>query len=213
MYASDIKEHKERLVFQVSGKLWQRSLIMRDLQTGSLWSHLLGECMEGPLKGSSLTPIPAVVTSWKDWKKSHPETTVLSLKRSAKIFNTDVYRNPEAYLIGINYLKTVKAWPYDFLIKNPVHQDQLESEKIVVVFLDDSATGFIFKRKVGNELVDFLRKLKDGNLVSLDGTLWDPWQAKAISGPGKGKILERLHVIPSYRKAWLSFHPKSLIAQ
>ena len=84
MYAAEINEHKERLVFQVSGKLWQRSLVMRDLQTGSLWAHLLGECMEGPLKGKTLTPIPAAITSWKEWKTAHPNTTVLSLKRSAK---------------------------------------------------------------------------------------------------------------------------------
>ena len=213
MYASDIKAHKEHLVFQVSGKLWQRSLIMRDLQTGSLWSHLLGECMEGPLNGSILTPIPAVVTTWHEWKKSHPKTTALSLKRSAKRFNADVYKKPEAYVIGVEHLEKHRAWPYDFLIKNPVYQDKLGAEEIVVVFLDESSTGFVFKRKTGNDLMDFASKLKDGILFSKDGTAWDPWLAKAISGPEKGKHLERIHAIPSFRKSWLAFHPDSSIAK
>lgn len=213
MYAAEIKNHQKPLTFQVSGKLWQRSLVMRDLQTGSLWAHLLGECMDGPLKGSSLTPIPAVITSWQDWKKSHPETTVLSLKRSAKAYNADVYRNPQKHVIGLEHLKATRAWPFDVLIKKPVYQDKVDTEEIVTVFLKDSATGFIFIRKSGDDLIEFLPTLKDGNLVSKDGTHWDPWQAKAISGPKKGQLLERLHAIPSYRKAWLDFHPNSTIAK
>jgi len=213
VYASEIENHKERLVFQVSGKLWQRSLVMRDLETGSLWSHLLGEGMEGPLKGTILDPIPAVVTTWHEWRKSYLKTTVLSLKRSAKRFNADVYQEPETYVVGVAHLQITRAWPYDFLIKNPVYQDKLGSEKIVVVFLNESATGFVFKRHVGNELIEFASKLKDGILLSKDGTAWDPWRAKAISGPGKGKLLERIHAIPSFRRSWLAFHPNSAIAK
>ena len=213
MYAAEVKEHKERLVFQVSGKLWQRSLVMRDLQTGSLWAHLLGECMEGPLKGKTLTPIPAAITSWKEWKTAHPNTTVLSLKRSAKRFNADFYRKPSSYVIGIEQQDRTRAWPFDFLLKKPVYQDKLGANEIVVVFHKESSAGFIFNRKVGADLIDFSPALKNGNLVSKDGSIWDPWQAKAISGPKKGQLLERLHAIPSYRKAWLSFHPESSIAE
>ena len=52
VYASEVGGKK--LTFQVSGKLWNRSLVMRDLETGSLWSHILGECMEGELMGKKL---------------------------------------------------------------------------------------------------------------------------------------------------------------
>ena len=40
MYAREAKG--QTLTFQVSGMLWKRSLVMRDIETGSLWSHLLG---------------------------------------------------------------------------------------------------------------------------------------------------------------------------
>lgn len=213
MYAAEIKQHKERFVFQVSGKLWQRSLVMRDLQTGSLWAHLLGECMEGPLKGNTLTPIPSVITSWKDWKKAHPKTSVLSLKRSANRFNSDSFRNPSSYVIGIKHLNTTRAWPFNILSKKPVYQDKLGTEEVVVIFHKDSSAGFIFNRKIGAKLLNFSPALNNGNLISTDGTAWDPWQAKAISGPQKGQLLERRHAIPSFRKAWLKFHPDSSIAE
>lgn len=213
MYAAEIQKHDERLIFQVSGKLWQRSLVMRDKQTGSLWAHLLGECMEGPLKGSVLTPIAAIVTTWHEWKNSHPKTTVLSLKRTATKFNADVYKEPKAYVVGAESLGTTRAWPYDFLIKNPVYQDKLGPEEVIVVFLADSATGFVFKRKMGDEILNFSPKLKDGVLFSKDGTAWDLWNAKAIAGPRKGQLLERVHAIPSFRKSWIAFHPDSSIAK
>jgi hypothetical protein len=54
---------------------------------------------------------------------------------------------------------------------------------------------------------------KKALIKNKDGTAWDPWRAKAISGPGKGKLLERIHAIPSFRKSWLAFHPNSAIAK
>jgi hypothetical protein len=38
--------------------LWNRSLEMRNVETGSLWSHILGEAMQGDLKGTTLQPLP-----------------------------------------------------------------------------------------------------------------------------------------------------------
>ena len=52
MYATKVED--KRLTFFVSGMLWQRSLVMQDKETGSLWSHILGEAMRGSLKGTSL---------------------------------------------------------------------------------------------------------------------------------------------------------------
>ena len=46
-----VKDRK--LTLCVSGKLWNRSLIMMDKETDSLWSHLLGEAMAGPLEGGA----------------------------------------------------------------------------------------------------------------------------------------------------------------
>jgi len=65
------------LTFIVSGKLWRNSLIMMDKETGSLWSHITGRCLEGEYEGTQLKMIPVVQTTWQDWKAQHPATRVL----------------------------------------------------------------------------------------------------------------------------------------
>jgi hypothetical protein len=71
------------LTFIVSGKLWRNSLIMQDKETGSLWSHVTGECLEGEYKGTQLEMIPVVQTTWAQWSADHPKTRVL--KKSEEI--------------------------------------------------------------------------------------------------------------------------------
>jgi len=65
------------LTFLVSGKLWRNSLVMQDRETGSLWSHVTGEALEGELKGAQLEILPAVQTTWAQWRQQHPGTLVL----------------------------------------------------------------------------------------------------------------------------------------
>ena len=85
------KAREKILTFQVSGKLWNRSLVMRDMETGSLWSHILGSCMEGTLRGSDLKILAAVMTTWDDWRKKNPHTTVLNLPRTSAEYNKEFY--------------------------------------------------------------------------------------------------------------------------
>ena len=47
-----------------------------DFQTGSLWYPFIGEAFEGPLKGTKLERIRLYFSSWKDWRRDHPNTTV-----------------------------------------------------------------------------------------------------------------------------------------
>ena len=208
MYAAQNPKHDKRLVFQVSGKLWQRSLVMRDLQTGSLWSHILGEAMDGPLKGTTLKPIPSVITSWGEWKKKHPETSVLNLDLSAKRFDTKAWKDRKRFVLGIEHDGKTKAWPYRFLEENPVSVETFTGKEFLIVFLKESATAFAFE--TGGIIKS--GKLDQGTLVSDDGTRWNLWSARAMEGPQKGKNLTRAFALPSYRKAWLDFHPGSLMA-
>lgn len=75
MYARTVGDTD--LTFIVSGKLWRNSLVMMDKETGSLWSHITGVCMEGEHLGAELPMIPSVQTTWGEWKISHPKTRVL----------------------------------------------------------------------------------------------------------------------------------------
>lgn len=81
MHARKIGE--QTLTFIVSGKLWRNSLVMMDRETGSLWSHITGECLEGELVGQQLEQLPSVQTTWQEWVSVHPNTR--ALKKSEEV--------------------------------------------------------------------------------------------------------------------------------
>ena len=66
-----------KLSFGVSGKLWKNVLIMYDRQTDTLWSHLTGEGLIGPLKGKRLATFPAAMMRYSEWAQLYPDTLVL----------------------------------------------------------------------------------------------------------------------------------------
>ena len=76
-YARDIGGRK--LTSIVAGRLWRNSLIMQDRETGTYWSHVTGEALEGPLRGKQLSMLPVVHTTWKRWRDRHPATTVVEI--------------------------------------------------------------------------------------------------------------------------------------
>lgn len=205
MYASEVKER--RLTFVVSGMLWQRSLVMMDLETRSLWSHLLGRAMRGPLQGAELESIPSVMTDWKTWRLQHPESTVLNLSRTSREYRREFYRDRSQFVIGMAD-GTARAWPFDELAHQSIVNDQFNDEPALIVFLKDSATALIYDRRLGERTLSF--DDKDGKLVDREtGSQWDGSSGKALGGPLLGESLRRKVGIVSYRRAWEKFHPHS----
>jgi hypothetical protein len=70
-----------RLTFGTSGLLYRSNKLMFDHETNSLWNTFEGVPVVGELAGSGLrlTPHAVVTTTWGEWRRRHPETTVLSL--------------------------------------------------------------------------------------------------------------------------------------
>lgn len=73
------------LTFENSGALWRDTLVLRDVQTGSLWSAATGAALVGPLAGRRLTPIPAVYTTARAWSRAFPTSTYMDLGKSTSI--------------------------------------------------------------------------------------------------------------------------------
>lgn len=72
----------ETYTFGSSGLLYRSNKLMYDHQTHTLWSHLYGEPVMGPLagKGKKLSMLPITLTTWGEWRRRHPQTEVLSLE-------------------------------------------------------------------------------------------------------------------------------------
>jgi uncharacterized protein DUF3179 len=73
------------LRFENSGALWRDTLVLRDAETGTLWSAATGAALFGPLAGQRLAPIPAVYTTVRAWSRSFPDSTYMDLRRPTSI--------------------------------------------------------------------------------------------------------------------------------
>jgi hypothetical protein len=188
--------------------LWKRSVVMEDVETGTLWSHFLGEAMYGPLKGKTLVVLPSTVTDWGSWKEQHPETTVITLERTNRDFTPDYYDNSADFLIGVADDVDARAWPFDQLVKQPVVNDEFAGEPLVVKFDVSNSTATLWRRRVDDQVLDFL--IENGDLIDRQShSVWDGLSGRAISGPLKGKQLMQLPARLSYRRTWLDFYPDS----
>ncbi len=68
-------------MFGSSGFLFRSNKLMYDQATRSLWHHMQGEPVVGPLadSGIRLKPGPVVTTTWREWQRLHPRTRVLDI--------------------------------------------------------------------------------------------------------------------------------------
>jgi hypothetical protein len=206
VYASRVDNRK--LTFAVSGMLWQRSLVMVDKETDSLWSHLLGECMRGELKSRELEMLPSVMTDWKSWKSQHPDSTVLMMSRTSKNYDRDFYRDPTRFVVGMVSGEKARAWPFDQLLKQAIVNDRFGGESVLITFETESNTPRVFDRRLDGKDLSF--QLTNGKLVDdQTGSQWSLSNGKAVSGQLSGSSLRPLIGIPSYRRAWENFHPDS----
>lgn len=206
MYARRVDA--KTLTLGVSGMLWNRSLVMYDPETGSLWSHILGEAMQGPLKGKQLEQAPSVMTDWQTWRERHPNSTVAVLSRTSRGYRREFYRQPERFVLGIVVDSEAKAWSFDRLDRNPVVNDSIGNEPVVVAYKKASITARMYDRKMGQQVLTF--KSQNGKLVdNQTGTTWDPLTGQALTGSLSGKHLKALPAIVSYKNVWHHFHPKS----
>ncbi|MFQ6119316.1 MAG: DUF3179 domain-containing protein, partial [Methanosarcinales archaeon] len=68
----------EEVEFGTSGKLYNSNLVMYDRKTNSYWSQIDGLAIVGELTGTKLTAVSIDTVVWRDWKKAHPDSEVLS---------------------------------------------------------------------------------------------------------------------------------------
>lgn len=67
------------LTFENSGALWRDTLVLKDRETGTYWTAATGVALSGPLAGRRLTPLPALYTSARAWRRAFPDSRYADL--------------------------------------------------------------------------------------------------------------------------------------
>ena len=229
----------ETYTFGVSGKLLRDALLMYDHQTQTLWSHITGEAVEGELKGKRLKMLAGTPRiRWKDWKRNHPLTKVLSVRndfrhpeKQIQDINTDNYAAYHAssragisdtqytdnrlmnkeLVVGVRINESYRAYPFRAFKRKSIINDEV-SDMPVLAFhdLDSNATA-VFLRTVDGQILRF--KSAQGYSVkdATTGTTWNLITGLATEGKLKGHTLERLPAMNIYWFAWARYHPGTTV--
>ena len=224
--------------FGTSGFLYRSNKIMYDRETLSLWNQELGQPVIGELadSGIQLDFFPTLLTTWGEWKNTHPDTTVLSL-------NTGVYQpgryfpedNPNAtyyqyfntpetmfpvwlrddsleakdVVLGVRIGEAAKAYPVTALQTDRVVNDVLGETNIVVLASELSQAAKAYER--GDQ--EFSRLQDDTStgipmkVVDRNGHEWNVTEEALVNAADSSQTLARIPTHSSFWFGWFAFYP------
>lgn len=215
-----------------SGFLYRSNKLMYDHATKSLWSTLSGTPVVGPLagKGIELKTLHVVTTTWKEWKKRHPQTLVLSLDTGHQrdygegvayrdYFATDrlMFGVPKldprlpnkAEVLALRFPAAPNealAIAADFLRANRVHHGRLGRQEFVVL-TDASGANRVYES--ANVRFDSW----DGDSLARErsGRTWKVGE-DGLAGPD-GRTFKRLPAHRAFWFGWYSAFPNTLLVK
>jgi len=205
-----------------SGFLYRSNKLMYDQATQSMWSTVRGEPVLGPLvdKGIALEHLSVVTTTWKEWQRRHPKTTVLSLETGhrrdygegvayADYFATDrlMFNTPfndkrldnKREVLALRFPAAPDqqlAIDTNYLNQNPVYNGRIGAQKFLVLTDKTGANRVYNPGSVNIEKYDGRDTATDSN-----GNQWSVTEQTLIAD--NGSTLDRL---PYHRAFWFGWH-------
>lgn len=192
---------------------------MYDKATSSLWNTLHGKPVVGSLvgKGIQLKRRSVVTTTWGEWKRRHPETTVLSLETGHRrdygegvaykdYFGTDrlMFTVPKLDTSLPNKREVVALRAHDgsspialdveFLKKNRIYSVKVGKDQVVVI-----TTRIGESRVYESDRISF-KKWNDSSLLTdASGSSWTLTEAALVNGD------RQLKRYPSHQSFWFGW--------
>lgn len=211
---------------------YNNNIIYRDANSGNFIQQLESKIIHGPDKGEELEFLPTIMATWGEWKQLHPDTKLYYAP--AKTFrdkmvalmlgmmipiNKLAARNKPwhrvqgkldtrlpamSFVYGVELNSDLCAYPTSFLKENPVYNDTVGGEPIVVFYDKARDIGAIYSRNIDGSVLEFEQAPAVG-VIAIDkqsGSSWD-LTGKATDGNYAGQSLEG---VPHYNKIfWFSW--------
>ncbi len=224
LYKTTVNGVKHRM--GTSGFLYRSNKLMYDQATQSLWSTLEGKPVVGPLVGKDIQMdyLSVVTTTWGEWRKKHPETSVLSLNTGHRrdygegvayksyfaddqlMFNVqrndNRLKNKESILaIKLpEFPEETVAISTRFLKKNKVYHLEVGSKNLIVL-TDKSGANRVFEAHDTR-----FKKLKSSTTVEDSaGMTWTIKENQLLAADGTA--YERIHTFNAFWFGWQAAYP------
>lgn len=224
-----------RLSFEEQG-IYNGVFVMRDRETGTLWSHYTGEAFDGPLKGTVLEWIQLeraerdrAVAEWPD--ATVPRRGLLRyrsippLSGRARTMGNQLPPNfadtmpaqdselkRHVHGLGVALGRAHRFYPLDALAEAWVVNDVVDEVPVVVMLQDGPATAAAYSRCVAGQTLSFSSVEHGGDRALRDheGTVWTA-RGSAVAGPRKGEQLTPVRSIVTDWYGWGAYFPKTTV--
>ena len=215
------------LTFEVFGLL-RDVLTMVDRQTETVWTHLDGKAIQGPLEGRRMTMVPIPLMTWGEWKATHSDTMVLSpdtpfqdrytrmrigVPNQREAGFGDARLDANALVVGVEVAGEFKGYPlHDLGEVGGVVNDTLGTHPIIVIYDKDAHTGLAFSRVVAKQALGFYNAAAHGFELrdKQTNSVWGH-NGKAVSGPLAGESLDFIPSFISEWYGWSGYHPETAL--
>lgn len=206
----------------------QYNAIIEDADTKTWWYQATGMAAVGPLKGNHLKELYYEQSTLASWLEKYPGSLILqpdknftsdyadlknydriqSIDRDSSVKNKDTLLR-KSWVLGVIIDGQAKAYNWRTLAKTKVINDKVANTPLMVGMENDRLTFHAYNRQVnGTELhfaLDAAGKLTDKET----GSSWN-WGGLCITGPSKGKQLDKIQAYQEYLHSWKHFHPNTL---
>ncbi|MDX2175820.1 MAG: DUF3179 domain-containing protein [Candidatus Sumerlaeia bacterium] len=212
-----------------SGFLYRSNKLMYDRATMSLWSTMEGTPVVGPLvgKGIELPERWVVTTTWGEWRRRHPDTTVLSVETGhARDYSEgaayrDYFASDElmfpvptddtrlANKAEVLSLEVGPGPPLAIAAARLADEPLFAGEHGGVSFLvltDASGANRVYESRGGA-----FQRGEEGFLVDAEGAPWTVSE-EALEGPG-GRRLARLPAHRAFWFGWKAAFPEGILIE
>lgn len=198
---------------------------MQDLETGSLWSQINGECISGILEGKKLSPLPALHTRYSEFKELYPEGLLLEKPEKGESGSSydsyfadpdklGIFGRPDNFqkldgkdkVFGLRPGEHQIAVSEDYLIQNGFAVFSQSEPPVIVTYDVDSKTVAAFALRDHSQTDLENIRIEDNTLfLSGDKAAWDSRTGMVKSGDADS--LDPIPAISAYWFAWISFFP------
>ena len=221
------------LTFHLVG-INNQNFVMQDAETGTWWQQVSGEAVRGPLQGKKLTLLPFDQLTFRMWREESPNGRVLapveaitSARRYARadweerMIKTPAPRSadqqlpPRMLVLGIELKGIARAYPLAGVNTAGVVLDEIAGTPIAIVRAPDGRSTRVFNRTVDGRALELIAKADESPFLLADVATGSEWSfaGEAVSGPLKGRRLERIPVLEEYWFDWKTYHPSTDVAR
>ena len=230
----------QHIKFGTSGLLYRSNKLMFDHGTKSLWNTFEGVPVVGALVGSGLrlTHRAVVTTTWGEWRRMHPETTMLTLDTGHErdyregvayrdYFATDALMfdvpelddHPDGELDNKDEVLTLLledgagewqslAIAAEFLQDNRLHLEEHAGRRLLVLTSEDGAN-----RVFDPGMTNFVRLDGDLAVVDSEGGRWRVTEEALVHDSDPSRRLSRVAAQRAFWFGWRAQFPETRLVR